>query len=71
MKHYAIVIERAASNYGGYVPDLPGCVATGSTVEETERMLRQAIEMHIEGMREDGIPAPEPSCQVRYVEVGV
>ena len=56
MKRYAIVIERAASNYGGYVPDLPGCVATGSTVEETERMLRQAIEMHLEGMREDGIP---------------
>jgi predicted RNase H-like HicB family nuclease len=69
MKRYAVVIERAASNYGGYVPDLPGCVATGSTVEETERLLRQAIEMHLEGMREDGIPAPEPSSQVHYVEV--
>ncbi|MGO9600069.1 MAG: type II toxin-antitoxin system HicB family antitoxin [Isosphaeraceae bacterium] len=69
MKRYAIVIERAASNYGGYIPDLPGCVATGSTVEETERLLHEAIEMHLEGMREDGIPAPEPSSQVRYVEV--
>jgi predicted RNase H-like HicB family nuclease len=69
MKRYAIVIEKAESNYGGYVPDLPGCVATGETVEETERLLREAIEIHLEGMREDGSPIPEPSSVVEYVEV--
>lgn len=51
MKRYAIVIEKAASNYSAYVPDLPGCVATGATVEETESLLREAIELHLEGMR--------------------
>jgi predicted RNase H-like HicB family nuclease len=70
MKRYAIVIEKAQSNYGGYVPDLPGCVATGDTVEETERLLREAIEIHLEGMREDGLAIPEPSSVVEYVEVG-
>jgi predicted RNase H-like HicB family nuclease len=69
MKRYAIVIEKAELNYAAYVPDLPGCVATGATVEETERLLREAIELHIEGMREDGLPVPEPSSQVEYVEV--
>jgi len=69
MKRYAIVIEKAASNYAGYVPDLPGCVATGATVEETEQLLREAIELHVEGMREDGLSIPEPSSQVEYVEV--
>jgi predicted RNase H-like HicB family nuclease len=69
MERYAIVIEKAASNYAGYVPDVPGCVAKGNTVEGTERLLREAIEMHLEGMREYGIPAPEPSSQVHYVEV--
>jgi predicted RNase H-like HicB family nuclease len=70
MKRYAIVIEKAQSNYGGYVPDLPGCVATGDTVEETERLLREAIEIHLEGLREDGLAIPEPSSVVEYVEVG-
>ncbi len=69
MKRYAIVIEKAESNFAAYVPDLPGCVATGSTVEETERLVREAIELHVEGMREDGDPVPEPSVQVEYVEV--
>jgi predicted RNase H-like HicB family nuclease len=69
MKHYAIVIEKAESNFAAYVPDLPGCVATGSTVEETERLVREAIELHVEGMREDGDLVPEPSVQVEYVEV--
>ncbi len=69
MKRYAIVIEKAAANYGAYVPDLPGCIATGATVQETERLLREAIELHVEGMREDGLPIPEPSSQVEYVEV--
>jgi predicted RNase H-like HicB family nuclease len=69
MKRYAVVIEKAASNFAGYVPDLPGCVATGATIEETERLLREAIELHVEGMREDGLAVPEPSSQVEYVEV--
>jgi len=69
MKRYAIVIEKAASNYAAYVPDLPGCIATAATVQETERLLREAIELHVEGMREDGLPVPEPSSQVEYVEV--
>jgi predicted RNase H-like HicB family nuclease len=69
MKRYAIVIEKAESNYAAYVPDLPGCIATGATVEETERLLREAIELHVEGMREDGLPVPEPSSRVEYVEV--
>jgi predicted RNase H-like HicB family nuclease len=69
MKRYAIVIEKAESNYAGYVPDLPGCVATGATPAETESLLREAIELHLEGMREDGVEVPEPSSQVEYVEV--
>jgi predicted RNase H-like HicB family nuclease len=71
MKRYAIVIEKAANNYGGYVPDLPGCVATGSSVKETERLLHEAIQLHIEGMKEDGLPIPEPSSIVQYVELAV
>jgi predicted RNase H-like HicB family nuclease len=66
---YAIVIEKTSSNYSAYVPDLPGCVATGQTVEEVEREIREAIEFHIEGMREDGTPIPAPSSAVRYVEI--
>ena len=68
---YAIVIERAAANYSGYVPDLPGCVATGATVEATEKLLREAVQLHLEGMKEDGIPIPKPSSQVDYVDVPV
>jgi predicted RNase H-like HicB family nuclease len=66
---YAIVIEKAASNYSAYVPDLPGCVATGQTIEETEQQIREAIEFHLEGLREDGQPIPRPQSQVEYVEV--
>ena len=66
---YAIVIENAGSNYSAYVPDLPGCVATGATIEDVEREIREAIEFHIEGMREDGSPVPPPSSSVRYVDV--
>jgi predicted RNase H-like HicB family nuclease len=69
MKRYAIVIEKAPANYSGYVPDLPGCVATGATVEETESLLREAIDLHLEGMREDGLLIPEPVSVVEYVEV--
>lgn len=68
-KRYAIVVEKAKSNYAAYVPDLPGCVATGATVEETERRLRQAIAIHVQGLREDGLPVPEPSSVVDYLEI--
>lgn len=66
---YAVVIERAASNYSAYVPDLPGCVATGTTIEEVEAEIREAITLHLDGLREDGIPVPQPSSQVEYVDV--
>ena len=66
---YAIVIEIAGSNYSAYVLDLPGCVATGATVAEVEQAIREAIELHLQGMRQDGTPIPEPSSQVDYVEV--
>jgi len=66
---YAIVIEKAESNYAAYVPDLPGCVATGQNREETEQQIREAIELHLRGMREDGLPIPEAVTQVDYVEV--
>lgn len=66
---YAIVIEKASSNYAAYVPDLPGCVATGATIEETEVMIREAIEFHLEGLRADSLPISPPNSQVEYVEV--
>ena len=66
---YAVVIENAENNYSAYVPDLPGCVATGVTIAETEAQIREAIEFHLEGMREDGTPIPPPSSQVEYVDV--
>lgn len=68
---YAIVVEKAGNNYSAYVPDLPGCVATGATLRETERLIREAIESHLTGLREDGLPIPHPSSQVEYVEVAV
>ena len=66
---YAVVIEKGQNNYSAYVPDLPGCVAVGDTVEETQREIQGAIEFHLEGLRADGLPIPEPSSSVQYVEV--
>lgn len=66
---YAVVIEQTKSNFSAYVPDLPGCVATGATLQEVEREIREAIEFHLEGMREDGELIPRPSSSVEYVEV--
>jgi predicted RNase H-like HicB family nuclease len=66
---YAIVIEKADGNYSAYVPDLPGCVATGVTIEEVESRIREAIEFHLEGMREDGTPIPPPASRVDYVDI--
>ena len=64
---YAIVIERAEGNYSAYVPDLPGCVAVGDSVEEVEREIADAIHFHLNGMREDGEAIPEPTTVVEYV----
>jgi predicted RNase H-like HicB family nuclease len=66
---YAVVIESAGSNYSAYVPDLPGCIATGTTLAEAEAAIRDAIAFHLDGLREDGLPIPAPSSKVEYVEV--
>ena len=66
---YAIVIEKSESNYSAYVPDLPGCVATGASIRQVETEIREAIEFHIEGLREDGSLVPSPSSQVEYIEI--
>ncbi|HIJ65880.1 MAG TPA: type II toxin-antitoxin system HicB family antitoxin [Candidatus Hydrogenedentes bacterium] len=66
---YGIVIEKAEANYSAYVPDLPGCAATGDTVEEVEQNIREAIRFHIDGLREDGLPIPDPSAICELVEI--
>lgn len=66
---YAIVIEDAGTNFSAYVPDLPGCVATGATMEETERAIREAVGFHLDGLRADNLPIPRASSRVDYVEV--
>lgn len=66
---YAVVIESAGPNFSAYVPDLPGCVATAATLEAAETAIREAIEFHLKGLREDGSPIPRPSSTVEYVEV--
>ncbi|MFN7883489.1 MAG: type II toxin-antitoxin system HicB family antitoxin [bacterium] len=66
---YAIVVEKAEGNYSAYVPDLPGCVATGATVEEAEREICAAIAFHLDGLREEGLPIPPPTSRVEYVEL--
>ena len=68
---YTVVIERSPNNYAAYVPDLPGCVATASTSEEVLKEIREAIEFHIEGMREDGEPIPEPHTTAAVVDAAV
>lgn len=66
---YAIVIEQAGTNYSAYMPDLPGCVASGSSIADVETRIREAIAFHLDGLREDGLPLPMPSSQVDYVEI--
>ena len=66
---YAVVIEQAEGNLAAYVPDLPGCVATGQTIDEVEREIREAIAFHLDGLREDGLPIPSPTSRCEYVEV--
>ncbi len=69
MKRFAVVIEKTSTGYGAYAPDLPSCVAAGDTIEDTERLMREAIEFHLEGMRAHGDPVPEPTAVAQYVEV--
>jgi predicted RNase H-like HicB family nuclease len=71
MLRFAIVIEKADGNYSAYVPDLPGCVATGATPEQAQSDIREAIEFHLEGMRQDGAALPLPTSTVGHVDVRV
>jgi len=66
---YAIVVEKAGNNFSAYAPDLPGCVATGSSIKEAEQEISKAIKFHIDGLREDGLPVPAPSSVVEYLEI--
>ena len=65
---YAVVIEKGERNYSAYVPDLPGCVATGDTLEDVRHEIRAAVDFHLEGLKEDGLPVPEPKTVCDYVE---
>jgi predicted RNase H-like HicB family nuclease len=65
---YAMIIEKGERNYSAYLPDLPGCIATGKTVEEVKQRMREAVELHLRGMREDGLPIPEAISLAEYVE---
>ena len=69
MRQYLVVIERVNSNFSAYLPDLPGCIATGRTKDEVTRTIHCAIEMHLQGLREDNLPIPEPSVMAEYVTV--
>lgn len=71
MYQFLVVIEKGERNYGAYSPDLPGCVAVGDTVEEVTRNMREAIEMHLQGMIEDGEPIPTPQATAEYLKVSV
>lgn len=66
---YLIVIEPTSTGYSAYSPDLPGCVSTGGSREDVERNMQEAIELHVEGLREEGYPVPEPGTSSAYVEV--
>ena len=69
MRRYAVVIEKTGTGYGAYVPDLPGCVSTGRTIQEAESNIREAIEFHLDGMREDGCAVPEPTTVTAYIDL--
>jgi predicted RNase H-like HicB family nuclease len=69
MPRYVVVYEQTPNNWSAYVPDLPGCVTVGDTREETEQMIREAIQFHIEGLREDGDPVPGPGTWAGFVDV--
>lgn len=65
---YAMIIEKGERNYSAYLPDLPGCIATGKTIEEVKRRMSEAIELHLRGMREDGLSIPKPTSLIEYIE---
>jgi len=69
MERFFIVIEQATGNYSAYCPDLPGCIATGKTIEEVKQRMAEAIKMHLEGMREDNIPIPVVKSQAEYISL--
>ena len=69
MKEYVVIFEWAGSNYSAYVPDLPGCISTGKTLEETEQNIKEAIELYIDTLREDGQVIPEPSFKAKAISV--
>jgi len=66
---YAVVIEKGENGYGAYVPDLPGCIAAADTKEEIKKLIHEAIEFHIEGLKGDGEPVPEPTSSIEFIEV--
>jgi len=66
---FVVIIEKGETSFGAYVPDLPGCIAAAETKEEVLRLIHEAIEFHVEGLREDGLPIPKPSSSIEYVEV--
>ncbi|MGB6686678.1 MAG: type II toxin-antitoxin system HicB family antitoxin [Terracidiphilus sp.] len=69
MKEFAVVLEKTSNGWSAYAPDLPGLGVAAATIEETEKLLREGIELHIEGMREDGLPIPEPSTRVMRIAI--
>lgn len=69
MKRYLVIVERTDTGYSAYLPDLPGCISTGRTRQEVEANMREAIEFHIEGLRLEGYPVPEPSSESTYIDV--
>ena len=71
MYRFLVIIEKGENNYGAYSPDLPGCVAVGDTLEEVDKNMREAIEMHLEGMIEDHEPIPIPQSTARYMDVAI
>ena len=69
MRQFLIVIEKANDNYSAYSPDIPGCIATGKTVEEAKKRMKEAIKFHIEGLIKENLPIPEPASQSEYISV--
>ena len=71
MYKYSVIIEKIEGNYSAYCPDLPGCIATGKSIEDTLAHIKESIQFHIEGMKKEGFPIPRPSSKVKYIEISV
>jgi predicted RNase H-like HicB family nuclease len=65
---YAVIFEKGETSYGAYIPDLPGCIAVGETLEDVERLIREAITFHLDGLKAEGLPIPEPTTRAEYIE---